>query len=540
VTESNASPQLSEEPTVPPWRIKGTQQLLVTFVTLATLCGSAPSASGTTIRPRFWEELVFHADFVGIVECTTAGGVVAKYKVVECWKGDLAPDTVISIRVPPDYWGPRFPVALCEERYLVTAFKTPPSHQILSLTQHGPVPLWWRDVPADYSVPLFQGWAKLPLASRLHGFDPFGPIDGDLETLWRDFQEFTGLPLSQQEARLLKRIAREYFTKSGEEKDEYFEARAAEVLDKLGRVDDIDDVLDELLRATQSDSALLERRARGTLMRGGGSVTLKVLEAQDGPARTLEKRDDICEQIRKRLTLSAPKPHPEKLQPTREKLDQLRASLTAEDPLAYIYEVCDILARYDPAPVARFLAQWENPCKSWSDDDERFGDEDLGYVVGLQFARNCEQDRVKNLRMLLTARDDYVRGAAATYLSFEDEGAGIAHLKRFAELPGDPGAWAALNLARRGHKDYISRALEVLADDAGSPWRARTHRQSLQDRVKVLLSNSAKASALPQPAPPTGPPVDAHRYYADWWKANRGRVTVSDPWFAVLAEQNVD
>ncbi|UCD15226.1 MAG: hypothetical protein JSV34_05775 [Candidatus Omnitrophota bacterium] len=525
------------------WCTRRVQRFLVSFVALATVFGSAPSTSGTTIRPRFWEELVFHADFVGIVECTTAGGVVARYKVVECWKGDLAPSTVISIRVPPDYWGPRFPVALCEEQYLVTAFKKPPSFKILSYTQHGPVPLWWRDIPADYSAPLFQGWAKLPLGNKLHGIDPFGPIDGDWKTLRRDFQEFTALPPSQQEARLLKRIAREYFTKSGEEKDEYFEARAAEVLGKLGRVDDVDDVLDELLRATQSDSTLLERRARGTLMRGGGSVTLKVLEAPDGPACALDKvkRDEICQQIRKRLTHSAPKPHPEKPEPTREKLDQLRASLTAEDPLAYIYEVCDILARYDPAPVARFLVQWENPCKSWSDDDERFGDEDLGYVIGSQFARNCGQDRVKNLRMLLTARDDYVRVAGATYLCFEDEREGIAHLKRFAELRGDPGVWAALDLARRGHKDFVSRALEALADvDHDIPWRGRTHRQSLQDRIKVLLSNSAEASGLPQPAPPTAPPADVHRYYADWWKAHREPITLSDPWFAVLAEQKVD
>ena len=36
------------------------------------------SAVATTIDPLTWEELIVGADFVGIVECETAGGIVAK------------------------------------------------------------------------------------------------------------------------------------------------------------------------------------------------------------------------------------------------------------------------------------------------------------------------------------------------------------------------------------------------------------------------------------------------------------------------------
>ena len=42
---------------------------------------------GTSIMTMTWEQLVTTADFVGIVECQVAGGIVAKYKVMESWKG---------------------------------------------------------------------------------------------------------------------------------------------------------------------------------------------------------------------------------------------------------------------------------------------------------------------------------------------------------------------------------------------------------------------------------------------------------------------
>jgi hypothetical protein len=43
------------------------------------------TASATTIDPLLFEELLLRADFVGIVECEQAGGIVAAYSVVESW-----------------------------------------------------------------------------------------------------------------------------------------------------------------------------------------------------------------------------------------------------------------------------------------------------------------------------------------------------------------------------------------------------------------------------------------------------------------------
>ena len=68
------------------------------------------SASATTIDPLVFEELVLGADFVGVVECEQAGGIVAAYKVIESWKGPK-PGTPITIRVAVNYWEPQFPIA---------------------------------------------------------------------------------------------------------------------------------------------------------------------------------------------------------------------------------------------------------------------------------------------------------------------------------------------------------------------------------------------------------------------------------------------
>src|SRR5262245_5214940 len=102
----------------------------------AALLGAGP-ASATTIDPLLSEELVLGADFVGVVDCDRAGGVVAGYTVVESWKGPKA-GAAVTIRVAVNYWEPQFPVALCGERYFVTAYKAPPS-RVMSTTVGGGV-----------------------------------------------------------------------------------------------------------------------------------------------------------------------------------------------------------------------------------------------------------------------------------------------------------------------------------------------------------------------------------------------------------------
>ena len=110
----------------------------------------------TQIDPLRWEQMAVCCDFAGIVECTTAGGGVAEYKIIDAWKGtqDTKP---IRIRVAANYWEPQFPLALIGERYLVFAYKSNTHSNIASTTLGGPVPLWWRNIPHEYKLPLFQG-----------------------------------------------------------------------------------------------------------------------------------------------------------------------------------------------------------------------------------------------------------------------------------------------------------------------------------------------------------------------------------------------
>lgn len=117
---------------------------------LVWLLGPEP-VNATTIDPLTFEELVLGADLVGVVECVTAGGIVAEYTVVESWKGPKR-GTRLCIRAAVNYWEPQFPVALCGERYFVTAYKSAPA-RVVSMSEGGGVPLWWRDLPADFRLP---------------------------------------------------------------------------------------------------------------------------------------------------------------------------------------------------------------------------------------------------------------------------------------------------------------------------------------------------------------------------------------------------
>src|SRR5262245_38084743 len=94
--------------------------LMAVFLALAFV----EPAHATKIDFMLLEELVLSADCVAVVECETAGGLTARFKVVEAFKGSKA-GSIVTLQWPANYWGDKFPVALCGERYLVTAYKMP-------------------------------------------------------------------------------------------------------------------------------------------------------------------------------------------------------------------------------------------------------------------------------------------------------------------------------------------------------------------------------------------------------------------------------
>jgi hypothetical protein len=68
---------------------------------------------------------------------------------------------------------------------------------------------------------------------------------------------------------------------------------------------------------------------------------------------------------------------------------------------------------------------------------------------------------------------------------------------------------------------------------AGVPHR------NLQKRALVLLSNSARAAGAPRPVPP-GQETSSFESILTWWRENRDKIVLLDPWLEILEKQKVD
>jgi hypothetical protein len=146
--------------------------------------------------------------------------------------------------------------------------------------------------------------------------------------------------------------------------------------------------------------------------------------------------------------------------------------------------------------------------------------------------------RKELLTRLTGATDEEVRVAAAVYLAFDDAEAGKSKLKEFSKLDGDPGAWAAVTLARRGDATALDRAMKVFDTEGKDNMEGVPHR-NLQKQMLVLFSNSAAASGVPQP-PVRESGKGVYEGIREWYKANGGKLKLVDRWAEELAKQRVD
>lgn len=512
---------------------------LIAQLALAAILVGLPRADATTIDPQTWEQLVNGADLVGIVECDTAGGIVAGYTVVESWKGPPA-GTVLRLAVAADYWEPQFPIALCGERYVVTAFQAAAPSRIQSTTSHGAVPLWWRQIPADFRLPSFQGRAKLPLAQGTNALYALGSPHPDLESFRIAVQGFLALNPEERELRIWRRLSEKYLFERREEGTSEIAARLTSFKQQMAAWTTPAQYVSNLMVLARQQTTAGYSPVWEMLRQGCTTNTLGVLETIAGHEAVPQH---VMQAIRYRLApLARPltsEPRINETPPSASVLAEARRTLQSSgysDPK--FGKAFDILTRHDPAAAAKFLVKWHNEGKNWTDKN-------AAYELGSYFAWACGKDRERHLRSLLDASEPYVRVAGAVYGTFEDEAWGQSELKRLQHLDGDPGVWAALNLARHGDKAALSRALKVFATRGEYGMVGVPHR-NLQKRLMVLLSNSAKASGLPQPMPP---PVheekeesfqELHKFYVGWWDLNRGRLIVRDPWLGMPASQKVD
>lgn len=495
------------------------------------------AALATTIDPLLFEEMVLGSDFVGIVECQQAGGIVANYRVIESWKGPK-PGSCISIRVAVNYWEPQFPIALCGERYFVTAYKEAPT-TIMSTTLGGGVPLWWRKIPADYQLPLFQGRKLLAAGEeKSPDFD---------KTTRNPAKALLALAPTEHETVLLKAVLNSVIKADlSEEKrrgGDPDEARTEEIRQRIVKLPTADAVVAEILRLSNAEPEKWSRRAGFVLRKGGRATTLARLERTPADELPWKKSDldYVFETIKRRCGSPPPQPAPSDLPPEEEKpptepeLAKLRKTFAAGPGSEAFGRAFESLLRHDPGPVAEFAVNWKTPGKTWKDADS-------AYELGSYFAWRCGKERQKYLTILLQAKEPFVRVAGAVYLCFENADAGTAELKKLLALEGDPGVWAALTLARRGHKDAVPRALEVFrasGDQSESAGMAVVSHHNLQKRLLVLFSNAAREGNVPQPRLPRDE-TQQMKYIADWWTQYGDKLKLQDPWSAILEKQKVD
>ncbi len=509
---------------------------------LFVLVAALSPAQASTIIPQLWEQVVDDTDFVGIVECETAGGIVAKFRVVEAWKGSRA-GAVLTIDMGTDVFGDPFRTALCGDRYLFAAKSLPAGARVKvgDVSVVPPVPLWHRSHAVDHRVDAFQGRVRNPASAGQFFFDaPYR----NLAEFKAAVTKFVSMDPEDREKALLRAVAdrhlfgarpRRYSRNQNRLADDLITLKAE--MDKATTASQMATIV---MRYGRSDQGRMDAAAR-VLRTGGGAETLKILEswpeAKDKERKSTERWTII--RIKRRLG-QGPKPEPFVPQPpkkpTEKQLNAWRESLAKDAEMEAFTEAIEKLALHEPATAADALVTWVRREGQWAYATR-------SHDLASTFARLCSKDRKTHLGKLLKSNDPFVRVAGAVYLCFEDDKIGQAKLAELSKLKGDPGAWAALNLARRGDKQAMGRVLELFKTAAAYGTEGHIH-GNLQKRAMILLSNSAKAAKLPQP------PDQWRQYRANdskvhpelvkWWQTHRDRIRLIDPWLKDMAAQKVD
>lgn len=543
---------------------------LLSWLCILTIMFGGSSARATSFVVPTWQQMAQGADFIGVVKCVTAGGIVARYRVEESWKG-LAKGSEFLMHRPADDFGDQYPTLLCGDRMLVMANKTSTSEFWDSGS------LFWT-MPADYMEMFFGAW---DLESETGFKESFGPSVNtlkDVELLVRRFLETSDTEkerdvilsvAARDHRRFLNFIGRD----TPEERKKELEflkiseedlAKAKTVMASLQKQPDVNSLVKEMIRIAPEDKVL---GIWGFLENGGSKVALELLNGVNSdawPEVALRSLNDAKEAIASRLEpLSPASPKSkedapvltkEKLGAARESVDfywadkgsgkELFAPKEELDSLACI----QLLIANDPDFLSEKLLTWsrtvDRPMNDWI------------YGLVRDFCWNCEKDREAQFTKLQKAQDPFVRVMAAIYLCFENKESSLNHLKAYSQLPGDEGAWAALTLARRGDKAAFARALQVFSPDEPAEYatynRTNLH-YILQQRLMILLSNSAQACGLPAPPsldnyflyyPEFGAGIEARslrlKVLEKWWAEYSDAILLHDPWLDVLDKAKRD
>ncbi|MFN7563321.1 MAG: hypothetical protein ACK5TH_16175 [Prosthecobacter sp.] len=527
----------------------------IILISLAALLVQGKTLGTSYILPT-WEESATTSEFVGVVECIVAGGIVARYRVIDSWKG--APvGTELNISQHVDPFGPQFPVSFVGERSLAFAEKAP-SYRMGSFSAGGATPLWWRKIPTD-----LRCFSVVPLKEKAARYfsSYMGYRGGDLDQFKADVIEFLNCDSEGQELRLMLAAARKSLhLPDPTEPSDKGNAEDIKLYDWLRAAKNVEQLWKRILeRAALLNPPLIpkteeENKAQnhkltllGMISDGGREHCKALLEQADVSNLPWDKKDieRAASDLRWNLSPARGKNFPpEDSAPT--KTPTAKEILEAESALITPWDdktaqAFDLLCHHSPGSLVPFLNRWQ------PSNDRR--NQQFGYTLGSVFGHLCASDRINHLKALLSAKDHWIKVSAAVYLCFDDAIQGKEALSKLLELEGDAGAWAAIVLASRGEKAAMPRALEVIAMPDDQSMYSMNH-HNLQLRLRVLLSNVASASGIDQPPGPSKEYSDGpermiihqqwHKSLSDWWDANKDRINLSDPWSSTLDKQKVD
>lgn len=509
----------------------------LTFVAVALfVCAPAHSLS---IDPSTWQEIVHYSDLVAIVECVTAGIIVAEYEIIEVWKGDASVgDEIRLLEIPTVYDG--IPFALIGDRALIAGHYRsgePDRRGMRSSLGHGMAyPLFARDIAFDYQLPLYEGIVHLPVAEgRPAGF---GQFEGDsIEEFKRAVTAFLASP--NQELLVLRSQVTKYLLidlNPIESREPHF----VNMQNKTDGAETVEELVDTLLEFAREARPSFRNQVVTNIIRGRATpaVARYILSLPPESIPVEENhRDDFFTRMREVLNPPPFEPGPPYVPPDDYVAARREALNDVDAPFNDFLEAIHLFLDDETDRVQDALLKWRNP-------DERYTD--AGYVVGSLFTIYCPNQCASRFRALLQANDEWVRVAAAVYLTFEDEAAGLEQLEAFSALKSGAGAWAVLNRLRRGDKQAMPRMLDFLTEPYETVTMYGTHHDSLLRRFAVLMSNSAAHSDLPQP-PPFRPsfgepqaPAGYRQAIQTWWNQHNEALTLHDPWLDELRAQKVD
>ena len=288
------------------------------------------------------------SQFVGVVECIQAGGIVAKYRVVESWQG--APvGSEFTLHIPVDYWEPQFPTSMCERKYLVIAVKSSIT-QMLSYSGGGLVPLWWRQIPADFTTFPSQGIAEYPM-STLMLERAFGSHHGSLEEFRQAVQDLSRLSPADRELLKFKVSARTYLSPSASK-------ITKRMLRQVEQAKTVKQAVEGLLKLASDDES--KNKAWLLLIIAKGPETARLFN--ENPARWNVLGDEEVAILRSSfnptnsLAATAPPALPPLDPKTKEeKMRQLEAMAPLNEVLKYGFEQ---LILEEPERVAAYLVRW--------------------------------------------------------------------------------------------------------------------------------------------------------------------------------------